>query len=132
MTIRIIPSQRRGSAVVAMLVALAMLQVLVAAIVLAGARADELTSLRLDTARAFYAAEAGANMATREVMIDSDVDSDGVIGSVSGDGIDSNDPALGVARMSATASTAVGVTTITVTGRAGHAARRITLSVQSN
>lgn len=113
-----------------MLVVLAMLQIMVAAIVLSGARSDALTVLRLDTARAFYAAEAGAGMAVREVMLDQDIDSDGVIGSISNDGNPSNDPALGIARITATASSAAGVTTITVTGRAGQAARRVTRTIQ--
>lgn len=121
---------RRGSALVAILVALAMLQVMIAAIVLSGARADGLTVLRLDTARALYAAEAGANMAAREVMLDTDADSDGGIGSVSDDGDPANDPALGVARVSATAVENAGTTTITVTGRCGEAVRRVTLTVQ--
>lgn len=37
-------------------------------IILAGARDQDLTARRLDTARAFRAAEAGANTAIREVM----------------------------------------------------------------
>lgn len=122
---------RRGSAVVAMLIALAMLQVMVAAIVLSGARSDELTVLRLETARAFYAAEAGANMAVREVLLETDEDSDGGIGSISDDSNAANDPSLGTARLTATAVTAGGGSTIAVTGRCGQAARRITLTVQS-
>ncbi len=123
--------RKRGSAVVAMLVALAMLQVMVAAIILSGARSDELTVLRLDASRAFYAAEAGANMATREVMLNADHDADGVIGSISNDSNAANDPALGVARLTAAAVTSGGSTTVTITGRSGQTARRVTLTIAS-
>lgn len=114
---------------VAMLVALAMLQIMVAAIILSGARSDELTSLRLDTSRAFYAAEAGVNMAAREVMLEADADADGVVGSISNDGNAANDPALGVARVTAVAVPAGASTTVTITGRSGQAARRVTLTI---
>jgi MSHA biogenesis protein MshP len=123
--------RRRASAAVALLIVLAMLQIIVASIVFAGARSGDLTALRLDTARSFYAAEAGANLAIREVVLDSDVDGDGVIGSVSDDGDASNDPALGVARVWAEASGAGGTTNIVITGRSGQSARRITLSIES-
>lgn len=124
-------NRRRGSASVALIVALVMLQILVAAMVLAGARQSDLTAVRLETARAFYAAEAGANMALRELMLELDEDGDGGVGSISDDGNAANDPALGQARLAASQSTAGALTTVTVTARAGQAARRLQLIVET-
>lgn len=124
------PHDPRGTAVVPFIVALATFEIIVAAIVFAGARADDLTTLRLDTTRALYAAEAGANMSLREEMAETDEDGDGKTGSISDDGDSNNDPALGVARVMVTATHAAGQATLTSTGRAGQARRRITLIIE--
>lgn len=121
---------RNGSAAVAMLVVLAMLQIIVAAMVVSGARSNDLAVLRLDTARALYAAEAGANMAIRELMLELDEDEDGVIGSISDDGNPGNDPSLGPARITSTAVSAGGGVTITISGRSGAAVRRVEIVVE--
>ncbi|MCX5691866.1 MAG: hypothetical protein NTV94_19085, partial [Planctomycetota bacterium] len=49
---------------------------------------------RIESLRAFYAAEAGINMSVRELMAGSDEDGDGTIGSISNDGNSSNNPGL--------------------------------------
>ena len=120
---------RRGNAALGVLLVISMLQIIIAAIVLAGARSDDMTVRRLEATRAFYAAEAGANMAIREEMLDTDEDGDGKSGSISDDGIDSNDPAVGPARVYASAVHASGQATITVTSRAGEAARKLTILI---
>lgn len=122
---------QRGSVSVPLIVILATLQIIVAAMVLSGVRGGELSARRIETARAFYAAEAGANMAVREVMRGVDEDADGRIGGVSDDSNSATDLALGTARIVAESVSAGGTTTITVTGRAGEAARRIGLSIES-
>lgn len=124
-------SRRRGSVSVPLIVILASLQIVIAAMALSGGREGDITARRIETARAFYAAEAGANMAIREVMLNADQDADGVIGGVSDDSNDGTDPSLGTSRILAESVSAGGTTTITVTGRAGQAARRITLSVET-
>lgn len=127
---RSVGADPRGSAIVAILVALAMLQILVAAIVFSGTRSDTLSTLRLDAARSLYAAEAGANLAIREVVLNSDADADGGIGSISNDANATNDPAISGARVSVSASTSGEATTAIVTSTAGECARRITLTIE--
>jgi Tfp pilus assembly protein PilX len=119
----------RGNAALGILLIISMLQIIIAAIVLAGARSDDMTGRRLEAARAFYAAEAGANMAIREEMLGTDEDGDGKAGSISDDGNAANDPAVGPARVYASALHAPGQATITVTARAGEAARKLTILI---
>lgn len=119
-------SGRRGSVLVALVVVLAVMQIVVVSTVLSGTRTSELSVLRLESARALYAAEAGANMAAREAFLSLDLDGDGKPGSISDDGNPANDPALGSARFSASVS---GAMNVTVTGVAGGTARRISFSI---
>jgi hypothetical protein len=113
-----------------MVVLLLIVDVIVLGVVLGGAREHDLTSRRLETVQAFYAAEGGMNMAIRELMEDSDEDGDGTVGTISDDGDDGNDPHIG------SAQTAVGIadegaqTTLHGLGRSGAALRRIELTVE--
>jgi hypothetical protein len=105
-------------------------QLCVVGAVLGGARDQDATVQRLDALRAQYAADSGIHMAVRELMVSADQDGDGTIGSVSGDGITSNDPSLtGGARFSVTKS---GSSTVIITsqGRSGSARRSISLTIQ--
>lgn len=118
---------RRGSIGLAMVIVLVFLQLLMVGVVISGARDQDIAVQRLDSTRAGYAAEAGANMAMRELMNDADEDGDGVIGSISDDGNASNDPALGTASVYVSESVAGSETTLTVRGRAGAALRQASL-----
>ena len=120
---------RRGAAGVAAIIMLVIVQLIVVGAVLAVTRDSSIMTLRLDTVRAFYAAEAGANMAIREAMIGVDEDGDGVMGSISNDGDSSNDPLLVSARVSTTPSVAGNTTSIVSDGRCGLARRRATAQV---
>lgn len=122
---------RRASVSIPLIVVLAAFQIVVAAMMLSGVRGSDILARRIETARAFYAAEAGANMAVREVMRGVDEDADGKIGGISDDSNTATDPALGAARIVAESVSAGGTSTITVTGRSGLAARRISLSVET-
>lgn len=115
---------RRGTVLVAAIIALVVLQLLVAGLVTSGARDHDLTARRAETIRAFYAAEAGMNMALREVMVNADEDGDGGIGTISDDGSDANDPSVGGARTRVTAAAAA-TTTLTSDARTGEARKRI-------
>lgn len=122
---------RRGSAVVALVVLLALLMIVVATMVVAGARDLDLGVQRISTARAFYAAEAAVNLGLREVAVGADLDGDGVVGSVSDDGIATNGPLLNGVRLSAGATPAGGSTTIESLGVSGEAGRRVRAEVAS-
>lgn len=123
-------TNRRGSVAVVMFIALILLQVVVAGMVLTGARDQDLMQRRVETVRALYAAEAGMNMAIREVVQNVDEDGDGGIGSVSDDGNSSNDPDLSGGRVVVSKSTAGAVTTLTSVGRCGSALREISATLQ--
>lgn len=115
----------RGTAGVATILTLVILQLAIVSIVVAGARDVDIAQQRLDTARAFYAAEAGLSMCMREVMSGADEDGDGTIGTISNDGNSANDPALGSARFSVSSSTSAGQTTFDTQGRAGLTGRHM-------
>jgi hypothetical protein len=112
-------------AAVALIVVLLVVNLIVVCMVVGGGRDHELTVRRAETVRAFYAAEAGANMAIREMMQNADEDGDGTIGTISDDGNDATDPALGAARLVVTYGSSGGQATLTSTGRCGTARRRV-------
>ncbi|MBT8485922.1 MAG: hypothetical protein HKO59_14930 [Phycisphaerales bacterium] len=119
------PTHRRGLAAVVMLIVLLAVQLLVIGMVLGGSRDQDLTLRRLETVQSFYAAEAGMNMAMRELQEYADEDADGVIGTISDDATDANDPAIGGAQVVVTQTTSNEYTTLTSTGRDGPARREI-------
>ena len=123
-------SQRRGAAIISVIIVLAILGIALVGAVNAGSREQDLTVRRMDTLRAFYAAEAGMNMAIRELASGVDEDGDGVIGGISDDGDDETGPLIGLARVSVARTEPGGVLTLTSEGRAGESRRRfrVTLS----
>lgn len=120
---------RRGSVVVAILMALIALQLVVVGVVALGAREQSLTTLRLEASRAQYAAEAGMNMALREIYVGLDEDGDGGIGSISSDGNPANDPVVSGASIVVTMSVAGSTTTLTSTARTTNAKRSIVVTL---
>ncbi len=124
------PNAERGGAAVAVLVALVLLQLAVVGVVVSGGRETTLTARRLETVRSFYAAEAGVNMAIRELSVGADEDADGGIGSISDDSDDSTDPLLAGARVRVEMTDeSDGSTLLASIGRQGDATRRIEASL---
>ncbi|MHC4101608.1 MAG: family 16 glycoside hydrolase [Planctomycetota bacterium] len=123
------PSPRRGLAAVAVIVILLIVDLVIIGLVLSGTRDYELSLKRVETIEAFYAAEAGMNMAIREVLTDVDEDGDCGIGTISHDGDSGTDPAFGLAACVATAETAGALTTIRSYGRSGTARRQMLVVV---
>lgn len=122
--------RRRGTVIVAMLIVLIVLQIAVYGMVTMGARDHELTVARVAGVRAYFAAEAGANMALREWMTQTDHDGDGGVGTISDDGLGANDPQVGGASVSVTTSAdESGQIVLLVRARSGNAARRLELTV---
>lgn len=124
------PSRRRGLAGVAAVLLLVVLQLIIVGAVLTTARDNDLSVLRLDTVRAFYAAESGANMSIREAMQGVDEDGDGFAGSISDNGNANDDPQLLTARVSVSASIVNSVTQLSSNGRSGLARRKATANVE--
>jgi hypothetical protein len=122
--------ERRGVAVVSIIIAMLVITLVMIGFVLAGARDQDLTVRRLETVRAFYAAESGANMAIREMIVDVDGDGDGAIGTISDDGSDANDPSIGNGRVKVTKSVVGLISTMTSHGRSGDARRKIEVQMQ--
>ena len=120
-------SPRRGLAIVAVLLILIVVALVVVGAVLMGARHADLSARRSESVRAIAAAEAGMNMAVREMMVSCDEDGDGTVGAISDDGDDTNNPTFGDASVSVTQSRAGATYTLTSTGVAGLARRRITM-----
>lgn len=111
-------SSRRGTVIIAMLLVLIGLQLLVVLMVMGSARDQDLSVRRLDNLRAFYAAEAGINMAIREMYTGLDEDGDGTVGSISNDSQAISDPVLSAsARVVVVKDTGSGSPVLTGTGR---------------
>jgi hypothetical protein len=110
---------------VAVIVILIIVDLVIVGIVLSGARGHDLTLRRVETVEAFYASEAGMNMAVREVMIGQDEDGDCTIGTISHDGDSNNDPGFGNAAWVVNAETTGALTTLMSYGRSGSARRQV-------
>ncbi len=75
--------RRRAMAAVAMVALLVTVDLIIVVMVIGGGRDHDLTVRRVETIRAFYAAEGGMNMAIREEMQNADEDGDAVVGTIS-------------------------------------------------
>lgn len=122
----------RGTVAIAILLALVLLQVILVASVIAGARQQDASVYRVESTRALAAAESGMAMALREVMLGTDEDGDGVIGSISGDGNDANDPTISGARFHVVRTHVGTVVTLTSTGRSGSTARQLVTTLSGS
>jgi Tfp pilus assembly protein PilX len=118
-------TNRRATAMLIVVVLLVVGAVLVSSAAVGGAREQHLTVERLSTLRAFYAAEAGMNLAVREILVNLDEDGDGTIGTVSDDGDSSNDPDIGYASVSVTLTTGASTNLLTSHGVSAEARRRV-------
>jgi len=119
------PRARRGTVAVAIVIALVALQLTVAAVTLSGARDQDLAARSLDTARAFYAAEAGLNMALRESMLGLDLDNDGSIGTISDNNTPADDPDLSGGRVVVSSAPDGSSTVLSAQGRCRESRRRV-------
>lgn len=117
--------QRRGATAVVMVVVMLLVTIIVLGAALSGGRDQDLSVRRIETIQSMYAAEAGMNMAIRELVNDTDEDGDGGVGTISDDDDAETGPSVGFARVSVT-TTASGDDTIAVSmGTWGAAQRRI-------
>ncbi len=115
---------------VAVVIVLIIIDLIVVGITLGLSRDHDLTIRRLETVKAAYAAEAGINMAIREMQEDEDQDADGAIGTISYEQPvydPNNDPDLDIASFYVTKAydAGLGKTTITSYGRCGEAVRKM-------
>ncbi len=115
------------------IIMLVILNLIVLSFTLNQSHDHDLTIRRLDTIKAFYAAEAGVNMAVRELMEPADEDLDGTIGTISDDSDPDTDPTLGNAAFVVIAvvdTPLVGQTSLTSQGRSGEARRQMTTVIE--
>ena len=115
----------RATVAISMIIALVMVNLIILSIVIGGARDHDLTIKRVETIQAFYAAEAGMNMAIREKMSNTDEDGDGAIGTISDDATPANDPTFGQAQVLVIVTVAGPPTTLRSKGRSGDARRQV-------
>lgn len=113
---RAVTARRRGTVLIAVVIALIMVSLVVTGIVIAGSRDQNLAALRAEGERARFAADAAVNMAIKELFDNDDHDGDGGIGSISDDDDPSTDPTLNGVRFWATRDDAESGVTVT-----GHA-----------
>lgn len=90
----------------AVLIVMVLLTLVGLSVVGGGQRDQELTAVRVQSSRAFYAAEAATNIALAEVFKNLDRDADGTIGTISGDANAANDPAVSGSQFFVTTATA--------------------------
>ena len=121
---------RRALVTIALLLALLLLQLVVVGVVSGGARDHDLTARRAEAMRAFYAAEAGMNMAVRELMLEVDTDGDGAIGGVSGNSNDSDDPAVSGAQFHVDVRDFGAQQLLTGSGRSGLGLRTLEATIE--
>lgn len=114
---------RRGSVLAAVIVLLLILELALASLLMSGTNEQGVGIDRLNTVRAFYAAEAGTQMALREIMLGTDEDGDGAIGGISDDGDPDTDPVIGPASARVAVAQVTGATVVTSEGRCGQAMR---------
>jgi hypothetical protein len=123
-------ASRKGAASLACVILMVVWQITLVGAILPDCRNQDTTLQRLDTVRAFYAAEGGMNMAIREVFSNEDIDADGGIGSISNTGSPTDDPDIGPGRVYVVTSESGGITTLVSRGRSGSARRQITTDVE--
>ena len=116
---------RRATIAISMVIALVVVNLIIISIVIGGARDHDLTIKRVETIQSFYAAEAGMNMAIREMMNNADEDGDGAIGTISDDATPANDPTFGQAQVVVIVTVAGPPTTLRSKGRSGDARREV-------
>jgi hypothetical protein len=114
---------------VAMIVLLMLANLIIVGLVLGTGRDHEMTVRRVESIEALYAAEAGVNMAVRELAQNVDEDGDGTVGTISDDGNAANDPTRGSAALVVTLSVDGNESTLTAKGRSGIAQRHIRVMV---
>jgi len=122
-------AQDRGAVGIAVIASLVIVEGVIVVSVIGGSLQQDLTLQRIDTNKAFYAAEGGTAMAVREAWVAVDEDGDGSIGGISDDGNAANDPQIGGATVSVSQTTDADVTSLIAIGRAERARRRIELDV---
>jgi hypothetical protein len=121
---------RPGLATIVAVVCLVLLQLVIVASILTGARDQDTTVSRLDSSMAFYAAEGAMNMGIREMIQYVDDDNDGQSGGVSNNGDPNDDILISPSARAVTArADNGGQTELVANGRAGGSRRRIAVSI---
>ena len=119
---------RRGLVSIATIVLLLIIDLIILSMVIGGTRDHDLTVRRMETIESFYAAEAGMNMAIRELMEWSDQDGDLTVGTISDDSPvnPANDPTLGNAQFFVSVTGDI----FTSEGRSGESRRTMQAQVK--
>lgn len=121
---------RRGYAALAALLIMLFLWLSVTGAIVTGTRDQDQWTNRINTTKAFYAAEGGTNMAIREIMTGVDEDGDSTVGSISDDGVPGNDPAIGPARVYVHLDEAIPELSISAHGRCAISRRKVVTDLE--
>lgn len=125
------PARRRGLASVAIVIVLLLCMLFIIGLVYGSARDQDLSLSGMESIRALYAAEAGANMAIRELMLNADADGDGGIGTISDDDDDATNPTLLATHFNVEAEADGSFLTLTSRGRSGRATRAVQILLEA-
>lgn len=120
-------SARRGAAGIAAVLLFMLLGGMVFTLAAVTGRQTALVEPRVQSMRAFYASEAGQQLAIRELVFQTDEDGDGVVGGISDDGDAGNDPELLGATFSVSRRGTGGTESLRADGVAGISSRSVEL-----
>ena len=125
------PLARRGVVAVAMILAMVFLMLVVTTVVVCDARDSDTARTREQADRAFFAADAGIQMAIREIMDEADEDGDGGVGTISNDGIPGTDPVFNGAPVVVSRQVNQGFVSISAFGWLSDCLKKITVDIRT-
>jgi hypothetical protein len=115
---------------IAVIVALVIVQIAVIGVVLNGRLDQRLTLDRMDAGKAQFACDSGIEMALRELYDGADEDGDGIVGGISDDSNSATGIIVNGCKVSVHRSDAAGVITLTATAVGTSASRSIQVTLQ--
>ncbi len=121
---------RRGVVAVGMILVMVFLMLVVTTVVVCDARDSDMARNREQADRAFFAADAGIQMAVREIMDDADEDGDGGVGTIS-DGVPATSPVFNGAPVTVGRSVNNGFVSIFAASWLSDCMKKITLDIRT-
>ena len=122
---------RRGVIAVGMILAMVFLMLVVTSVVVCDARDSDMARNREQADRAFFAADAGIQMAIREIMDNADEDGDGGVGTISNDNLLGTNPMFNGAPVTVARQVNNGFVSISAFGWLSDCIKKITVEIRS-
>jgi len=122
---------RRGVVAVGMVLAMVFLMLVVTSVVVCDARDSDSARNREQADRAFFAADAGIQMAIREIMDEADEDGDGGVGTIANDSLLGANPVFNGAPVVVARQVNNGYVSISAFGWLSDCIKKITLDIRT-